>query len=133
MPAVVPDVKERIALFTVARPDGFQRFITDARPTNERWCDRAPGRVTPGSLLARQFQQSHHRCRSRSAAFLVAPLYVLKSALSDFYYNLRIPVLMQAWFALPAVPGWVIGRLELEKFVDLGLPMGASHAVPLAQ
>ena len=42
---------------------------------------------------------------------------------------------MSAWFAIPRVPGAVVGMPELE-WVDLGfavLPMGGSHSVFLAQ
>ena len=42
---------------------------------------------------------------------------------------------MSAWFALPLVPGWLVGN-ERDEWVDVGfgvLRMGASHAVVLAQ
>ena len=60
---------------------------------------------------------------------------MMKSDLSDFYYNLRIPHWMARWFALPSVPGWLVGKPE-QAMVDVGLgvlPMGSSHAVVLAQ
>ena len=60
---------------------------------------------------------------------------MMKSDLSDFYYNMRVPAWMAPWFAIPEVPGAVIGRPDLPS-VNLGfgvLPMGASHAVFLAQ
>ena len=60
---------------------------------------------------------------------------MMKSDLSDFYYNLRIPAWMSRWFALPAVPGWLVGKPE-RALVDVGfgvLSMGSSHAVVLAQ
>ena len=58
----------------------------------------------------------------------------MKSDLSDFYYNLRIPRWMSQWFALPVVPGWLVGQPG-QAWVDVGfgvLPMGSSHAVVLA-
>ena len=42
---------------------------------------------------------------------------------------------MSRWFALLAVPGWLVGQPE-RALVDVGfgvLPMGSSHAVVLAR
>ena len=125
-----PHVRERVGLFTVPRPDDLQRLVVDPRPTNEQWTDPPPVHLTSGPLLARQLQRGR-----RGATSSAAGPWLSKSDLSDFYYNLRIPAWMSAWFALPRVPGWLVGLPERE-WVDVGfgvLPMGASHAVALAQ
>ena len=127
-------VRERIGLFTVSRPDGLQRLVVDPRPSNAAWGDPPPVRLTAGPLLARQLQ------RGRQPGSVMRPVgqgsaALMKSDLSDFYYNLRIPSWMSRWFALPAVPGWLVGKPE-QALVDVGfgvLPMGSSHAVVLAQ
>merc|ERR1711904_620664 len=121
--------KERVGLFTVARPDDLQRLVVDPRPTNAAWGDPPPVQLAAGALLARQLQ------RARSFAGAGSRNRLAKSDLSDFYYNLRVPSWMSAWFAIPRVPGAVVGMRELE-WVDLGfavLPMGGSHSVFLAQ
>ena len=117
-------VRERVGLFTVARPDGKQRLIVDSRPTNEQWIEPPAVRMTSGQLLARQLQRgpSHTRRTMR------------KSDLSDFYSNLVIPSWMSSWFALPSIPGHVVGLPD--ESVDLGwavLTMGGSHSVFLGQ
>jgi len=131
----VSNVRERVGLFTVPRPDGLQRLVVDPRPTNAAWGDPPPVHLTAGALLARQLQRGRHGAdRGHGGGDRAAP-YMVKSDLSDFYYNLRVPEWMAAWFALPPVPGWVVDRPELE-WADVGfgvLPMGASHAVVLAQ
>ena len=129
MLVVLGAVKERVGLFTVARPDGLQRLVVDPRPTNAAWGDPPPVQLAAGALLARQLQ------RSRSLSPSSARSRMSKSDLSDFYYNMRVPAWMAPWFAIPEVPGAVIGRPDLPS-VNLGfgvLPMGASHAVFLAQ
>ena len=126
-------VRERIGLFTVARPDGLQRLVVDPRPSNAAWGDPPPVRLTAGPLLARQLQRGRAATDSPTSGYGSAKL--MKSDLSDFYYNLRIPLWMSRWFALPAVPGWLVGKPE-QAWVDVGfgvLPMGSSHAVVLAQ
>ena len=130
MLVLLPHVRERVGLFTVPRPDDLQRLVVDPRPTNEQWSDPPPVHLTSGPLLARQLQRGR-----RGASPSSAGPWLSKSDLSDFYYNLRIPAWMSAWFALPRVPGWLVGLPERE-WVDVGfgvLPMGASHAVALAQ
>ena len=130
----VQEVEERVGLFTVDRPDGLQRLVVDPRPTNAAWGDPPPIRLTAGPLLARQLQ------RGRRSALTARPegqgnALIMKFDLSDFYYNLRIPHWMARWFALPSVPGWLVGKPE-QAMVDVGLgvlPMGSSHAVVLAQ
>ena len=126
---VLDEVRERVGLFTVARPDDLQRLVVDPRPTNAAWGDPPPVQLAAGALLARQLQ------RARSFAGAGSRTRLAKSDLSDFYYNLRVPSWMSAWFAIPRVPGAVVGMPELE-WVDLGfavLPMGGSHSVFLAQ
>ena len=130
MLVLLPHVRERVGLFTVPRPDDLQRLVVDPRPTNEQWSDPPPVHLTSGPLLARQLQRGRRGATPSSAG-----PWLSKSDLSDFYYNLRIPAWMSAWFALPRVPGWLVGLPERE-WVDVGfgvLPMGASHAVALAQ
>ena len=126
-------VRERIGLFTVARPDGLQRLVVDPRPSNAAWGDPPPVRLTAGPLLARQLQRG--RRSAPTARQGQGDALMMKSDLSDFYYNLRIPHWMARWFALPSVPGWLVGKPE-QAMVDVGLgvlPMGSSHAVVLAQ
>ena len=127
-------VRERIGLFTVARPDGLQRLVVDPRPSNAAWGDPPPVRLTAGPLLARQLQRGRKSAHTSGVSGL-GNASMMKSDLSDFYYNLRIPAWMSRWFALPAVPGWLVGKPE-QALVDVGfgvLPMGSSHAVVLAQ
>ena len=59
----------------------------------------------------------------------------MKCDLSDFCNNLLIPARMNEWFALPPMRGAVIGMPEIEIIpLTFGvLPMGASHAIVLAQ
>ena len=54
MLVVLGAVKERVGLFTVARPDGLQRLVVDPRPTNAAWGDPPPVQLAAGALLARQ-------------------------------------------------------------------------------
>ena len=127
-------VRERIGLFTVARPDGWQRLVVDPRPSNAAWGDPPPVQLTAGPLLARQLQRGRRPGPPASVAGQ-GSASLMKSDLSDFYYNLRIPRWMSQWFALPAVPGWLVGQPG-KAWVDVGfgvLPMGSSHAVVLAQ
>ena len=127
-------VRERIGLFTVARPDGLQRLVVDPRPSNAAWGDPPPVRLTAGPLLARQLQRGRKSAHTSGVSGL-GNASMMKSDLSDFYYNLRIPAWMSRWFALPAVPGWLVGKPE-RALVDVGfgvLPMGSSHAVVLVQ
>ena len=76
-------VRERIGLFTVARPDGLQRLVVDPRPSNAAWGDPPPVRLTAGPLLARQLQ------RGRRSAPTARPegqgnALMMKFDLSDF-------------------------------------------------
>ena len=60
-------------------------LVVDPRPTNAAWGDPPPVRLTSGPLLARQLQRQGQHGGAR----------LLKSDLSDFYYNLRVP----SWMA----------------------------------
>ena len=83
--------------------------------------------------MARQLQRGRRSVPAASVAGQ-GSASLMKSDLSDFYYNLRIPRWMSQWFALPAVPGWLVGQPG-KAWVDVGfgeLPMGSSHAVVLA-
>ena len=57
----VNEVRERVGLFTVARPDGLQRLVVDPRPTNVAWGEPPPVRLTSGAMLARQLGQDPGR------------------------------------------------------------------------
>ena len=46
------EVRERVGLFTVARPDDFQRLVVDPRPSNAAWGDPPPVQLTAGPLGA---------------------------------------------------------------------------------
>ncbi len=119
---VLSEVRERVGLFTVPRPDGLQRLVVDPRPTNAAWGPPPPIHLTSGPMVARQLQANGKRG------------VICKCDLSDYYYNLRIPSWMSGWFALPPVSAQLLGLAG--DSVDVGfavLPMGASHAVVLAQ
>ena len=107
-------VRERIGLFTVPRPDGLQRLVVDPRPSNAAWGDPPPVQLTAGPLLARQLQRGRRSVPAASVAGQ-GSASLMKSDLSDFYYNLRIPRWMSQWFALPAVPGWLVGQPWIES------------------
>ena len=76
---LLPQIRERVGLFTVPRPDGLQRLVVDPRPTNEQWTDPPPVHLTSGPLLARQLQRGR-----RGAAPSSAGPWLSKSDLSDF-------------------------------------------------
>ena len=131
----VEQVRERVGLFTVGRSDGLQRLVVDPRPTNEAWGDPPPVRLTSGPLLARQLQRGQNRDRHGEVEDPSTVPYISKSDLSDFYFNTKVPPWMSGWFSLPPVPGSLVGKPG-QELVDVGfkvLPMGASHAVVLAQ
>jgi len=120
-----------VGLFTVRRSDGLQRLVVDPRQTNAAWEDPASMQLAVGPQLA-QAVLRYTQARQR-------PPRMLKSDLSDYYYNLVTPDWMHKWFGIRGVPEWVLtgGRPEIGGgVVNLGfrvLPMGASHAVLLAQ
>ena len=112
-------------------PDGLQRLVVDPRQTNAAWEDPPPVRFMAELLLARQLQRGRRSAPTKEQGSAL----MMKSDLSDFYYNLRIPAWMSRWFALPAVPGWLVGKPEL-ALVDVGfgvLPKRSSHTMVLAQ
>ena len=57
---------------------------------------------------------------------------MMKSDLSDFYYNLRIPHWMARWFALPSVPGWLVGKPEQEVSQSCLAQVSSSICTPEA-
>jgi len=104
-----------------------QRLIIDARPTNRLFSE--PPRVslpTPDILAALNIKDG-------------LPIFGAKCDLSNFYHSLLLPPWMRKYFCLPPV---LAEDLGLEGVYGRGvwvypmcksLPMGASHAVFLAQ
>ena len=58
------EVRERVWLFTLARPDDFQRLVVDPRPSNAAWGDPPPVQLPAGPLLARQLQRGRRAASS---------------------------------------------------------------------
>ena len=65
---VLDEVRERVGLFTVARPDDLQRLVVNPRPTNAAWGDPPPVQLAAGALLGRQLQRARSLARVRGFA-----------------------------------------------------------------
>lgn len=107
-------------VFAVPKPNNKQRLIIDARPANAVFVPSPPVKLpSPADLAAME----------ASGPFFVAGLDV-----SDFFHRLRLPEAFRPYFALPPVPGAVVGRPEeLVWPMCTTLPMGWSHSVFVAQ
>ena len=62
---VLDEVRERVGLFTVARPDDLQRLVVDPRPTNAAWGDPPPVRLTLGRYWRASCNEGGGRRRPR--------------------------------------------------------------------
>ena len=111
-------------LFAVEKPDGSQRLIIDARPTNNVCHEPLHVELPTPDLFSRLQVPKGKK------------LYVAKSDLSDYFYRFRIPQWMEKYFALPAIDPIELG-LE-QRYGDVRiypcltvLAMGWSHSVYL--
>ena len=114
-------------LFAVAKPDGTQRLILDARRANALFVE--PDHVAlPTPDLVAGLEVPHG-----------SKLFVAKADLSDFYHCLRLPEFFGRYFGLPPVSPDSVGHSD--RFPHAGcvwpllrtLPMGWSHSVLVAQ
>jgi Reverse transcriptase (RNA-dependent DNA polymerase) len=120
-------------LFAVPKDGNEQRLIIDARLANEEFIDSPTVQLPTPDLTA--------RLELDPSASATTPLYVAKVDLSNYYHQLRLPLWMQPYFALPPVKAKEVGQEVLtngdgERLVwpcCTTLPMGFSHAVYLAQ
>jgi hypothetical protein len=119
------------------KPNSQLRLIIDARPANAMFIDPPHCELPTPDVIGRL---SVPRDQT---------LYIAKADISDFYHRLLMPPSWWRYFALPAMTaaeakagGIVIRPIDGERLGDVRerwwpcirtLPMGFSHAVPLAQ
>lgn len=114
--------------FAVAKPDGSQRFIVDARPANWHFANSPHVSLPTPDVIGR-------------VRMPYGPVYVAKSDVSDFYHAFRLPEWLSDYFGLPPLPAASISPGVAAQYgastrvypCCTTLPMGYSHAVVLAQ
>ena len=112
-------------VFTVGKDADADRLIIDAQPANRLFVD-SPHVALPNPSHLTQLRVPRG-----------ARLQSGKSDLSNFYHHLGLPEWMVDYFALPPLTAAELAQLGLPADACfpacLTLPMGFSHAVPLAQ
>lgn len=111
-------------VFGVHKDADALRLIIDARPANALFSDPPPVQLPTPDLM----------CGLHLPPGCV--LYSCKADIDNFYHRLRLPIWLQCYFALPAVPASVFGMPADSAPVYpccTTLPMGWSHSVYLAQ
>ena len=116
-----------VGLFAVAKPDGSQRFIVDARPANEIFVDPpAMSLPTPDLLSKLQLPAD-------------TPVYSAKADLDNCFHRVKTPVWLRSYFCLPPVRAGDVGMAHQYGQDTLiypqctTLPMGWSHSAALVQ
>ena len=120
-------------------PDSQLRLIIDARPANAMFVDPPHVELPTPDII------------SRLSVPQGATLYIAKADISDFYHRILMPEAWWPYFALPSLTVAEAAASGIPRIIPFGgargvrnslerwypciktLPMGFSHAVPLAQ
>lgn len=126
--------KDRITPFFVAKKSGALRLVLDCRAVNQRF------RQPPAMKMAAGSSWSNLQVPPGQT------LYIAQSDIRDYFYSLPLPVELQRYFCLPAIPGrlladWGVLPQHGCDFDDEGMvhpmfvvtPMGWSWAMYWAQ
>ena len=112
-------------VFCVAKDDDSDRLIIDAQPANRLFVDPPPVALPDPSHLVLLHAPAGQTVQAG------------KSDLSNYYHHLGLPRRLQPYFALPPLTRAELIFLGLPTNapypVCLTVPMGWTHAVPLAQ